>query len=314
MRCFCFRTVTEPIPNARDLRLARRLDAGEAVDGSDALHEALRAAQPDAVPAEPEASERLWARIEAEIGTEGAAAPDRPPLRLVRPRLVRWAVAATVLLAIGVGAWLVQQGPESVAVAEAEIVRWEAPDGSTITLRPHSRLVRLDDGARAYRLEGEAFFSVARDPARPFTVEAGAGTVRVLGTRFDVSTWGGQTAVFVEEGRVEVRSAASDLVLGAGEAATVGDAGVRAVANPRADTFLDWQRGELVFERESVGRVADEIAQHFGIDIVLPGDAAAESVSGVIVLDDVAQTLGDLGTILGGRFEPRSGGYQFLRP
>ena len=219
-----------------------------------------------------------------------------------------------MLLALGISVWLLQRGPDVVAVAEAEIVTWNAPDGSTVTLRPHSRLVRLDDDERAYRLDGEAFFAVARDPEHPFSVEAGAGVVRVLGTRFDVSTWGERTAVFVEEGRVEVRGGASGLVLGAGEAAAASEAGVQALPTASAEAFLDWQRGEIVFERESVRRVADEIGQHFGIAIVLPADAARESVSGVILLESAAQTLDDLGRILGGRFERGDGGYRFVRP
>ena len=296
----------------RDLRLARRLDAGEAADGSDALLDVLRSVQPKASALGADVSDRLWTGIEAEIGADRLA--DRAPLRLVPSHVIRWAVAALVLLAIGVSVWMTQRGPDIVAVASAEIVTWDAPDGSTVTLRPHSRLVRLDDDARAYRLEGEAFFAVARDPERPFTVEAGPGVVRVLGTRFDVSTWGERTAVFVEEGRVEVQGAASEVVLGAGEAATVGVAGVRTLPTASAEAFLDWQRGEVVFERESVRRVADEIGQHFGVSVTVPGDAARESVSGVIVLESAAQALGDLGRILGGRFERGEGGYRFVRP
>ncbi|MEP0547014.1 MAG: FecR domain-containing protein [Rhodothermales bacterium] len=307
--------MSTPLPdNDRDLRLARRLDAGEAADGSDALHDALRSVQP--APAAPDAGEadRLWAGIAAEIGTAPSGYSDRPPLRLVRPRVMRWAVAAVVLVGFGVWAWFVQSRPELVAVATTDIVTWEASDGSTVTLRPNSWLIRLDD-ERTYRLKGEAFFDVAHDPDAPFTVEAGPAAVRVLGTRFDVSTWGEVVEVFVEEGRVEVRADAEAVVLGAGEAAEAGTAGVRVLPTASADTFLDWQRGEIVFEREPVRRVADELAQHFGIAIVLPADAARESISGVIVLESAAQTLGDLGTILGGRFErDGSGGYQFLRP
>lgn len=304
--------MSTPLPdNDRDLRLARCLDAGEAADGSDALHDALRSVQPASAVPDADTADRLWARIDAEIGTDRSA--DRPPLRLVRTHVVRWAVAATVLLAVGVGAWLVQRGPEVVALAEAEIVTWDAPDGSVVTLRPHSRLVRLDDDERAYRLDGEAFFAVARDPERPFTVEAGPGVVRVLSTRFDVSTWGEVVEVFVEEGHVEVRAAAEAVVLGAGEAAEAGAAGVRALPNASAEVFLDWQRGEIVFERTPIRRVADEIGQHFGITVTMGEYAASESVSGVIVLESAAQTLGDLGRILGGRFEPHGSGYRFVR-
>ncbi len=295
-------------PNDRDLRLARQLDAGEAVDGSDALHEALETVRSQPAQPEAETSERLWAGIEAQMTPDRPA--SRPPLRLVRTAPVRWAAAALVLLALGVTVWMTQR-PDPTVVASTEIVTWDAPDGSTVTLRPNSRLVRLGD--RAYRLDGEAFFSVASDPERPFIVEAGQGTVRVLGTRFDVSTWGEKTVVFVEEGRVAVQGASAEVVLGAGEAATASGAGLEKVQAPNAATYLDWQRGEVVFERERVQRVAEEIGQHFGVQVVVPESVADQTMSGMIGLDDAPQTLGDLGRILGGRFERDGEGYRFVR-
>lgn len=311
----------------RDLRLARRLDAGGAADGleggADPLHDVLRAVRPSAAAVDTDTTDRLWAGIDAEIGRARPehARRDRPPLRLVRRPAVRWAVAATALLTVGVSMWLAQRGPDLVAAAGADTVTWEAPDGSTVVLRPNSRLDRLDDDARAYRLDGEAFFAVAPDPDRPFTVEAGGAAVRVLGTRFDVSTWGDRTAVFVEEGRVAVRAGSprgrgggAEIVLEAGEAATASTSGVEVLPGASAETFLDWRRGEAAFEREPVGRVVDEIAQHFGLVIVLGPEVARESVSGVIALDSAAQALDDLGRILGGRFEPDGSGYRFVRP
>ena len=125
----------------------------------------------------------------------------------------------------------------------------------------------------------------------------------MLGTRFDVSTWGGRTDVFVDEGRVEVRASGSAVVLSAGEAATVGPRGVDRT-EARAAEALDWRRGEAVFQRETARRVADEIGQHFGISVMLPASVAATRVSGTLALDRGGDALADLGRILGGRFEP----------
>jgi transmembrane sensor len=217
-----------------------------------------------------------------------------------------------VLFAVGVSVWMIGR-PNAVIVASADIVSWEAPDGSTVTLRPHSRLIRLDD-ERAYRLEGEAFFDVVHHPDAPFTVEAGPAEVRVLGTQFVVSTWGERTEVFVEEGRVRVSADAAAVELAVGEAAAASETGVTALPTVNAEAFLDWQRGELVFERTPLRRVADEIGQQFGIVVAVPPTMASETVSGVIELESTEQVLGDLGRILGGRFEPTGDGYRFVRP
>ncbi|WP_420455505.1 FecR family protein [Rubrivirga sp.] len=301
-----------PLPSDdRDRDLARRLDRGEPADERDPLDAALRAVRSEPPAVGEEVSERLWGRIEAEIGPPPTArtrpervAPDRPALRLAR--VARWAVAAGVLLAVGT--WWMTSRPDVVAVAAMSAETYRAADGTAVTLRPHSRLVRLDE--RAYRVEGEAFFAVTA--GGPFTVEAGAGTVRVLGTRFDVSTWGGRTAVYVDEGRVAVEAGGEAVTLGAGQAATASPSGV-ARTQASAESALDWRRGEAVFVRESVRRVADEIGQHFGVAVTLPTDVAGQSVSGALALDSAEQALADLGRILGGRFEPTDGGFRFVR-
>ena len=305
-----------PLP--ADLALARRLDRGERPDGSDALHGVLQSLRPEA-RLDAAVSARLWEAVAAEVQPARPArrAADRPALRPsrlrpVRLHLARWAVAAVAGLALGVATWTWMQGPEVVAVAGAAIRVVETPDGSTVTLRPHTRLVR--HGARAYGVEGEAFFAVAPDPDRPFTVEAGAGTVRVLGTRFDVSTWGDRTEVYVDEGRVEVRGRlAEGVVLSAGEAAAVDASGVPAASPKAAAAALDWQRGVAVFDSEPARRVADEIGQHFGVSVTLPTALSGERISGVVALESAPDALDGLGRILGGRFEPtRGAAYRFV--
>lgn len=298
----------------RDLRLARRLDAGEAADGSDRLHEALGALRPEAA-ADAGAAERMWAGIASRTAPpRPARAADRAPARGLRRVPTRaWALAASVALVAALGVWLWPSGPTLVAEAQGEIVRVATEDGSMITLRPNSRLFRLGE-ERAYRLEGEAQFAVASDPERPFTVAADIATVRVLGTQFVVSTWGAQTDVFVEEGRVEVSGARSGVVLGAGEAASVTDEVVRTLLEPDPEAATDWLRGEAVFDRVPVARVLDEVGQHFGVAITLPRSAEDQAISGTVPLEDVEQALGEIGRILDGQFVQEAGGYRLVLP
>jgi transmembrane sensor len=53
-------------------------------------------------------------------------------------------------------------------------------------------------------LGGEAHFVVTEDPGRPFSVVAGSGTVRAVGTAFNVYLKGDVVEVTVTEGVVEV--------------------------------------------------------------------------------------------------------------
>ncbi|PMD88461.1 iron dicitrate transport regulator FecR [Siphonobacter sp. BAB-5405] len=133
---------------------------------------------------------------------------QKPSIRSI-PRFRGWIRAAVVLLMLGIGwqtyMWMtpaellsVQSGnqPQSITL----------PDGSSVTLNRHSSL-RYDKTFRRRRvhLTGEAFFSIQRDPSRPFTVEVNTMTVRVLGTSFNVKQTDTQTEVVVKTGHVEVR-------------------------------------------------------------------------------------------------------------
>ncbi len=313
----------------RDLRLARRLgerlaegrisepSAVSSDEEEAALFEALmRFRAETAEEVAPEVSERVWAKVMRRIEGERGRVRERRPLRLVRPSFPAmrpvwpWAaVAATVLVLVAVGWWLARpSAPAPVAVAGAEAVRFVAADGSTVTLRPHSRLyaVRADETEMRYRLEGEAFFDVTPNPARTFAVEAGQGVVSVLGTRFDVSTWGMATTVYLEAGRVRFERPATGeaVVLEPGERSTITPRGALLVPEPApADEYLDWLRGEMTFTQRPLSLILAELAHHYGIAFDVPPSVAHETLTGRILLGPPEQTLRDLGVVMGGRFE-----------
>ncbi len=83
------------------------------------------------------------------------------------------------------------------------------PDGSYVVLNKGSVLEFpriFDKDIRQVRLNGEAFFEVARDITRPFTVRSGSFYLQVLGTSFNVSAYkkNDQIEVTVLNGEVEV--------------------------------------------------------------------------------------------------------------
>lgn len=81
-------------------------------------------------------------------------------------------------------------------------------DGSRLNLGASTRLeIKLEARARDINLvRGEAFFPVAKDRDRPFTVHAGDATVTAVGTEFSVNRGADQVVVAVIEGRVLVGS------------------------------------------------------------------------------------------------------------
>ncbi len=124
----------------------------------------------------------------------------------------RWpaiAIAASTLVAVVTGGWFYsQRGTYSTGTGEQRSVRLE--DGSIMELNSRSRVrVRYAEHERSVEmLEGQAFFQVAKDAARPFIVHSDSTSVRAVGTQFDVYRRESGTTVTVIEGRVAVFSSA----------------------------------------------------------------------------------------------------------
>jgi len=94
-----------------------------------------------------------------------------------------------------------------LATAIGEIRQMPLADGSRVTLDTLSRVsVSYEPTTRLVRLEsGEALFNVAKDPGRPFVVQAGDTRVRAVGTAFIVRRHAdGAVEVTVTQGTVDV--------------------------------------------------------------------------------------------------------------
>lgn len=230
---------------------------------------------------------------------EHALAPN--PDLLAKPKqrtsLLRWAwlapVAAAACIAIGFLV-LSEPGHKSETVPSPSPVgatRTRAlEDGSSIDLRGDSE-VRVTFTAATRHIDllrGEAFFSVAKDPQRPFVVRANGVDVRAVGTAFNVRVGPTAVEVLVTEGRVQVAPqtpAASDPqgnfrpalphLVAAGERAVV--AVVAQVAAPEVISVtgeeiareLAWQPRLLDFNATPLAEVLSEFNARNRTQVVL---------------------------------------------
>ncbi len=95
----------------------------------------------------------------------------------------------------------------------AKEMRLLLPDSSIVLLYQKSsisyeanRLKSSDTSTRGIFLTGSAFFKVAKNPRKPFTVYAGDLSTTALGTAFDVLNNGGNTTVKLYHGKVVVKA------------------------------------------------------------------------------------------------------------
>ena len=206
-----------------------------------------------------------------------------------RTRLPHVAAAAVLLitctLATGLG-WRAYNRVDSAHLQTALGATGTLPlaDGSQAILASDSRIdVRLSRKQRHIALEqGEAFFSVAKDPNRPFVVAAGGHDVVAVGTRFSVRRDGPDLRVVVTEGTVRLESRATGSaarpasLLPAGSIAIVHgeDVLLRSVALEDAERLLDWRQGLLAFRDTTLAEAAAEFNRYNARKLVI-GDAEA---------------------------------------
>ena len=80
-------------------------------------------------------------------------------------------------------------------------------DGTKVWLYKTAKLdfpKSFEGEKRLVKLTGEAYFDVAKDASKPFIIEAGKATIRVLGTSFNVQSSATATKVVVNSGKVQL--------------------------------------------------------------------------------------------------------------
>ncbi|GJL58468.1 MAG: sensor [Nitrospirales bacterium] len=176
-----------------------------------------------------------------------------------------------------------------------EQATWNLTDGSMVQLNTQAAL-RLDYSPKIRGvdlLKGEVAFRVAKDPSRPFIVQANQGTIRAVGTEFFVYRLDRSVRVTVIEGIVDVSlppllgRSNSSVRLQAGQSVQFGDdSGLGEVKDVDLRLATAWQRGRLIFEAVPLTEVVEEINRYRSGYIVIFNDTLREHlVSGVFDLD-----------------------------
>jgi transmembrane sensor len=192
-----------------------------------------------------------------------------------------WRAAAAVLLLVTAGGlfWKLSHTTEMLRLVTAAGERKDIvlADGTHIWLNENTQLeypAQWDGSIRAVSCHGEAFFEVAKDAAHPFEVHTNLGTVRVLGTAFDVRQRADEMllAVAVRAGKVRVQPKNStntaDLIAGDAIQYDATKQTLTRIQNP-AGLLFAWQSGELTFQAMPLAAVIKTLEQHYGKTIKL---------------------------------------------
>ena len=228
-------------------------------------------------------------------------------------RILRFvaSLAAAASLAVGVTYFIMSDKEEENIMVQ----RFEAPeghrteavlsDGTMICLNSGSRLEILSSGKneRRVRLDGEAYLNVAHNEDRPFILETSEMEVKVLGTSFDVSTYGNVHSVVLVEGSVEVNNAVSSekTVIEPDQMyvfdRSTGQSGVKYVD---ALSMVTWKDGYLNLQNMTVEELFSRLEHYYGVRIICSDDSKDTfTMSGKLILESRIDTVMDnLATLL----------------
>ncbi len=186
--------------------------------------------------------ERLW------LGA--SALPEvSSPASVRRRKILKSGGALAILTAAGLGthAYLRQQTDYRTGVGET--ARFSLPDGSVAELSTASAIsLNFTAGQRHVILQqGEAFFTVARDAARPFSVDCGDLRALALGTQFSVGMHEEGIVVAVAEHSVKVSSLSQERIVQEGQSVLFANDKLSVPSQTDIETRLSWRSGRLVF-------------------------------------------------------------------
>ncbi|WP_235922002.1 FecR family protein [Flavobacterium phycosphaerae] len=179
----------------------------------------------------------------------------------------------------------------STEVAEnGKQTRFSLPDESRIVLNSGSEIQykKWDwDNNRKLHLEGEAYFKVAH--GKKFEVNTPLGTVTVLGTQFNVKARENRFDVTCYEGRVKIVHNHQEVIITKGTSVTFD-----------ADTFEkqsientkpEWTNSQIVFKKESLKHILDELQRQYNCEIVLNAKENLQLFSGTLPANDIKTAL-----------------------
>lgn len=151
------------------------------------------------------------------------------------------------------------------------------PDGTKVWLNAASSLsypTAFSGKDRQVRLKGEAYFEVAGDKNKPFSVSVDGLQVDVLGTHFDVMAYDDERAINTTllEGSVKVTKGSSSHLLTEGQEASLDRSSESfKVRDADADAAIAWKNGFFQFGGVPIETVMRQLARWYDVDVEYQG-------------------------------------------
>ena len=198
-------------------------------------------------------------------------------LRIRRVLLGSAAVIIPVLLLFGSYLYI-NQDVEMIEVVTSSNQQKQCTlaDGTTILLNSSTKITypsKFKDSTRVVALDGEAYFSVAGDATKPFIVKTNNLSVRVLGTKFNISAYptNDRTIATLNSGKIQVdiQSGKTDskYILKPNQEIVFNKIDNSVLINTVTGENSSWKDGSLVFQDATFNDIVNTIERRYGVTI-----------------------------------------------
>lgn len=162
---------------------------------------------------------------------------------------------------------------QEIFVPKGQVNQVFLADGTRIWINSETRLVApsvFSANERVVKLDGEAFFEVAKDEKRPFRVKVNGQQIEVLGTSFNVRAYANSNVIetTLETGQIQLHTGKQTTLLKPGEQSLFNKSEKQLVisrVNP--ETFSSWKDGRYVFQNEDLLEVFKVVERWYDVEI-----------------------------------------------
>lgn len=161
----------------------------------------------------------------------------------------------------------------TLTTARGETYILTLPDKSKVWMNAASSLTYSaslkERGLRRVKLEGEAYFQITKDKARPFIVESKGQEVEVLGTHFNISAYGDEPVIKTTliEGSVKVTANHHSKTLKPNQQALLTGTDAIQVSDVEAEYDVAWKNGFFLFNSERLESIMNKLARWYNVQI-----------------------------------------------
>jgi ferric-dicitrate binding protein FerR (iron transport regulator) len=161
------------------------------------------------------------------------------------------------------------------------------PDDSKVWLNAASSLrypVVFGKKERVVSISGEAYFEIARDERRPFKVEVNGMEVEVLGTQFNINSYGDEESIRTTlfEGKVGVRAFGMRRQLNPGQQIQVRPSGnLSIVDDANLEETIAWKDGYFQFEKSDIQSVMRQLSRWYDVEVRYEGVVSKHFIGGI---------------------------------